>query len=139
MSTTKAYKVTNWDAEISVIVFAVSVNAAKSSGFQSVWFCDGQYIDLRCTRLPALDNLAAEKGATLLEGDESWEIKAMREIGWYEYEGNTDECRVCRLHQWEDLPESELIYPDEDFNDGDPICRGCAVHILRGKEKEAQL
>lgn len=129
MNNLKAYKVTDEDHEVCAVVFAETANRAKYACVGHSWFDWYEYIDLRATRLKDVDDQAEKFGFGMI-GDRSdvdnntEAYRVMRSLGWYELEGNLDECGICGLYAWEDLPESQLVEVTEDGID-DYICKGC--------------
>ncbi len=117
-----AFVVTEDYCDASVLVFAKTRSKAKSYAHGTDWLCDSDWIDLRCKREKFADSYAYKFGEGAVHCQTPDEARLLRDIGWFEVEGCHDECRVCELYQWKDVPESKLMY---DLGDGDPICAGC--------------
>ena len=117
----KAYSVTTEHSEASLLVFAASVGRAKALAHHSEWLSDAEFTDLRAKREPAADKFAGQfEGDTVLDGGTPPESRIMRELGWYEVEGDTQPCEYCGLYPWDDIPES-LLQEKGDV----VLCREC--------------
>lgn len=108
MNELKAFNVTGYDHEIHYVIFAETANKAKMIGHGEWGLCNYDYIDLRATRLKDLDCRAGEFGSRALPDGEIGS-RIMRGVGWYQYDSDyLDECKLCGLYQWDDVPESEI-------------------------------
>jgi hypothetical protein len=116
----KAWKVQEKDGEVAVIVFTDTASRAKGIARCSSWFDFAEWCDIRATRLPEADHLAKEPGNSLMDGSTPEEQRFMRSIGWHEVDGAWEECARCKLHEWQDLPESRLTEVA-----GELVCAQC--------------
>lgn len=124
----KAFVVTADYVDASVLVFAGYPSRAKLLAHGTEWLCDADWCDLRCRREPRA-NCYAGDDERILFADKEPDQRILRNLGWYEVEGNTDPCRECELYEWDKVPESRLVYDSDDLN---PICFECQS----GKESE---
>lgn len=116
----KAYVVSHDWCDASVIAFAEKPSQAKAIAKCSDFLCDYEYIELQCRRLKEADFFAKTTNIRLVEGSTIEEQRIMREIGWYEIDHTSEECSECGLHEWEELPESQLTEID-----GRMVCQEC--------------
>lgn len=104
----KCFKVSDYCAEVDILVWAESRGKAKSiAQGESDWFCNTDYTELTCVREPEFDGLRPMGycfGNHLTDDD----IRLMQNAGWYEYEGNPIPCSQCGLYVWFRLPESHI-------------------------------
>lgn len=112
----KAYVVTADSVEASVLVFAESHSKAKGLAIGSDFLCDCAYVDLICTRKPEADGFG--DGNCVVDGSGAGHSKIMRLIGWYELDGNLEECAACGLFEFGDLPSSCI-------SEEDGLCAEC--------------
>lgn len=125
----KAYMVTSDQHEPCAVAFAETANKAKLHVLGSGWFDGYEYIELRATRLKHIDDEAENFGPGMVS-DSIEAQRLMRSLGWYEMEGTFEECHVCQLYPWEELPESQLT----EVADDEYICKGCQ-EAESGKEE----
>lgn len=105
---TKAFIVTNYEAEVSVLVWARSHGRAKTIALgQSGWFDSEDYIDLRARRIKKLDGMRDMGCCTGISPTQD-DNRIMRSASFYELEGNMTECSSCGLFEWSSLPESKI-------------------------------
>jgi len=116
----KAWVVTSDVVEVSVIVFAETRGRAKTLALKTDWLHAEDYADLRCRRESRLDAMAQQRGETVIDGSSPTCQRTMRGLGWYEIEGRYQECGECGLHEWDQVPESQLTDTGEGY-----ICAGC--------------
>ena len=102
----KAYCARDKDGDTSTVVFAESAAQAKVIA-QSTDCCgDVPYIDIRVTRVPALDGLY--KGRSEVDWyDDETRVILVRDYGWWCWEPSweCDSCparQYCRWHSEED-------------------------------------
>jgi len=116
-----AFSVTTEWLEVNILVFARNRSHAKSVASRCEWISDGdtEWTDLRVKREPTADKHAEKFGETFISAETADEQRLLRDLGWYQIEGMTEECQVCHKHQWDLVPESKL----EDV--GGYICAGC--------------
>ena len=105
----KAYSVTTWHAEASVIVFAPTVARAKSEAHGTEWLADCDWTELSVKRQPTLDGYAqAATVSTALDFSERPHAEMARSLGWYELIGSYEGCAKCGLCEWTLIPESKI-------------------------------
>jgi hypothetical protein len=109
-----------------IVTFAKNRSDAKRLALTSEWYaCDDiEWTELRVKREPTLDELARRRGRGRL-GDTDEDIRIMREMGWYQYEGSSWACDECGLCVWEGLPESYL--------DENEVCGECRAKMANAK------
>lgn len=114
--------------EANILVFAAKPSSAKTFALSTPWMCDFEWIELRCRRAASVDKYAEQFGAGAIECNNKSEQKVLRELGWYEIDGASEECSECGLYEWSDIPESELQHPvngDPLWVYDGPVCAGC--------------
>lgn len=104
-----------------MLVFAASRAQAKYFATWSDWLVDEEWINLRATREPKIDEHAHAFGAGPLDFSTAEQVRLARDLGWHEIEAGYRACDTCGRHEWSLLPESRL----DDVADGALRCRGC--------------
>lgn len=117
-----AFVVTADYAEGSELVFAEKPSRAKMLAHGTSALCDFEWTDLRCRREPVADKYGKDFTKETTIGYDKNAQKILRELGWHQLEGEQSSCRVCDLYEWDEVPESALIWEDK----GEPICKECA-------------
>ncbi len=104
----RAFQVSCDDHEASVLVFARKASKAKSMAFHddAMTFVD-DFTDLSCRRISAADYYAKEFGEGCLPLNERG-MSILRELGWYQIDGNMEPCTMCNLYEWDSLSDSRI-------------------------------
>lgn len=121
----KAWKV--WDNEShvdhNVLVFAPTRNKARKLGrlvLDQLCECS-EWVSIRAKREPEADKYAQQFGEAALDCSTTAQCRVMRELGYFEIEGNGTPCDVCGLYQWDLVPESRVY----EYHEG-CYCKRCA-------------
>jgi len=114
----KCWCVSSKWGDASILVWEESVSKAKSFAMGSDWFCEEEWTDLRCKRVPQVDHMYTVRHRA--DGNTRADQEIMRNLGWYELEGYSGICEECGLHEWHMIPES-VVNPHTE------LCAECAA------------
>lgn len=112
---------------------AGNARQARAAAWESDWLCNHEYIDLRATRIPELDDLAEGRAKGILPFEDVDLQRRLRRLGWHEYDHWEDgDCTICGLFEFEAIDESQLDHRD----DGSRVCGECRNKLeTNGVEK----
>lgn len=96
----KAYQVcTDW-SDGSVVVFAETVDKAKSLATRTDLLCYEDYRELRAKRLHKIDRLYNGEGIVNWNEDEDIRLALIKEYGWHCIEPQLRDCEVCSAEKY---------------------------------------
>jgi len=127
----KAFVVTTDYAEASVLVWETTPSKAKHEAMGSLWLDGCEWTDLKCRREPRADAHTTERGR-MTDGPTTDDCRLMRNLGWYEVDGNSQPCSECERYQWDSVLESTMSETSD-------LCAECAaakIDPLKKIEKE---
>jgi len=106
-----------------VLVAAESPGQAKQLARCTGLFDFSDWLDMGCSREPRADKYIDDDCVpSVADGDSVAEHRIMRDCGWYELNGELDECSRCGLYEWAGMPESIIGTIDDEA-----VCAGCAA------------
>jgi hypothetical protein len=116
----KAYQVTDYCQEISVLVFAENRNQARMMANQYPSFDVEEWIFLRGIRVPLADIFANRFQGQIIDGSTEQHQRVLRACGFYQGEFRSQHCEKCERYEWPLIPESKILEVDEKF-----LCAAC--------------
>jgi hypothetical protein len=123
----KAWAVSDYDAEVGVIVFAETDGKAKSLAKGHEGFEYSDWTDLSVRRVEKLDG----KKESECVADWTADARMYYESGFFPEDG-APMCDWCGLYEYDEFPESRVT----DWGDADDEARVCAACVEHERAKE---
>lgn len=116
----KAYQVTDYCYETSVLVFAENRNEARMMANKYPELNVEEWVFLRGLRVPVADIFATRFQGEIIDGSTEQHQRVLRACGFYQGEFKFEPCEMCRRYEWSLIPESKILEVNGKF-----LCSAC--------------